>query len=73
LKGQKELPPPLRRVIGDMSDTAKVLLGLDILPYSAKLNQINYSTRLYQDTDLESEYPTTHSPWENPGAQQNTR
>ena len=32
----KELPPPLRRVIGDMSDTDKVLLGLDILPYSAK-------------------------------------
>ena len=32
----KELPPPLRRVIGDMSDTDKVLLGLDILPYRAK-------------------------------------
>ena len=32
----KELPPPLRRVIGDMSDTAKVLLGLDIQPYSAR-------------------------------------
>ena len=26
----KELPPPLRRVIGDLSDTDKVLLGLDI-------------------------------------------
>ena len=32
----KELPPPLRRVIGDMSDTGKVLLGLDIQPYSTK-------------------------------------
>ena len=32
----KELPPPLRRVIGDLSDTAKVLLGLDIQPYSTK-------------------------------------
>ena len=32
----KELPPPLRRIIGDLSDTDKVLLGLDILPYSAK-------------------------------------
>ena len=32
----RELPPPLRRVIGDMSDTDKVLLGLDILPYSAE-------------------------------------
>jgi len=26
----KELPPPLRRVIGDLSDTSKVLLGLDV-------------------------------------------
>jgi len=30
----KELPPPLRRVIGDLSDTAKVLIGLDIQPYT---------------------------------------
>ena len=28
----KQLPSPLRRVIGDLSDTEKVLLGLDILP-----------------------------------------
>jgi circadian clock protein KaiB len=26
----KELPPPLRRIIGDLSDTEKVLLGLDL-------------------------------------------
>lgn len=26
----KALPPPLRRVIGDLSDTEKVLLGLDL-------------------------------------------
>jgi circadian clock protein KaiB len=26
----KTLPPPLRRVIGDLSDTDQVLLGLDI-------------------------------------------
>jgi circadian clock protein KaiB len=32
----KELPPPLRRVIGDLSDTEKVLLGLDIMPLSTK-------------------------------------
>ena len=31
----KELPPPLRRIIGDLSDTDKVLLGLDIQPYIA--------------------------------------
>lgn len=32
----KELPPPLRRIIGDLSDREKVLLGLDILP------EVNY-------------------------------
>lgn len=28
----KQLPPPLRRVIGDLSDREKVLLGLDLRP-----------------------------------------
>lgn len=28
----KALPPPLRRVIGDLSDKEKVLLGLDLKP-----------------------------------------
>jgi circadian clock protein KaiB len=28
----KELPPPLRRVIGDLSDKEKVLLGLAVEP-----------------------------------------
>ena len=28
----KELPLPIRRVIGDLSDMDKVLLGLDIVP-----------------------------------------
>jgi circadian clock protein KaiB len=28
----KQLPPPLRRIIGDLSDKDKVLLGLDLLP-----------------------------------------
>jgi len=31
----KRLPPPLRRVIGDLSDTEKVLLGLDVWPEAA--------------------------------------
>ncbi len=26
----KELPPPIRRIIGDLSDTERVLLGLDL-------------------------------------------
>ena len=30
----KELPPPLSRVIGDLSNTEKVLLGLDLQPYA---------------------------------------
>lgn len=28
----KELPPPLRRIIGDLSDADRVLLGLDLGP-----------------------------------------
>jgi circadian clock protein KaiB len=27
----RELPPPVRRIIGDLSDTNQVLLGLDLL------------------------------------------
>ncbi len=30
----KSLPPPIRRIIGDLSDSEKVLLGLDILAHS---------------------------------------
>ncbi len=28
----KQLPPPVRRVIGDLSDKQKVLAGLDVIP-----------------------------------------
>lgn len=28
----KELPPPLRRIIGDLTDREKALIGLDIIP-----------------------------------------
>ncbi|MBK1650063.1 circadian clock KaiB family protein [Rhabdochromatium marinum] len=28
----KTLPPPLRRIVGDLSNVNRVLLGLDILP-----------------------------------------
>lgn len=31
----KHLPPPLRRIIGDLSDTEKVLLGLNLSPAPA--------------------------------------
>lgn len=33
------LPPPLRRIIGDLSDTEKVLLGLDLQPATDTKNQ----------------------------------
>lgn len=28
----KKLPPPVRKIIGDLSDTERVLIGLDLLP-----------------------------------------
>jgi circadian clock protein KaiB len=34
----KELPPPLRRVIGDLSDKEKVLLGLEVRPVQSNSN-----------------------------------
>jgi circadian clock protein KaiB len=30
----RALPPPLRRIVGDLSDTEKVLVGLDLEPYT---------------------------------------
>jgi len=30
----KELPPPIRRVIGELSDTERVLLGLGLHPFT---------------------------------------
>ncbi|HVL82284.1 MAG TPA: circadian clock KaiB family protein [Actinomycetota bacterium] len=32
----KELPPPMRRLIGDLSDTEKVLVGLNIQPLAVR-------------------------------------
>jgi hypothetical protein len=32
--GEKQLPPPTRRFIGDLSDMDKVLVGLDLQPRS---------------------------------------
>lgn len=34
----KDLPPPLRKVIGDLSDRNKVLLGLDLIGAQRKNN-----------------------------------
>ena len=28
----RQLPPPLKKIIGDLSNTEKVLVGLDLLP-----------------------------------------
>lgn len=35
----KQLPPPLRRVIGDLSDKDKVLLGLELRPAIANADR----------------------------------
>lgn len=35
----RKLPPPLRRVIGDLSDTERVLVGLDVRDASGALYQ----------------------------------
>ncbi len=32
----KRLPPPLRKFIGDLADTEKILVGLDVRPKSEK-------------------------------------
>lgn len=29
---ERKLPPPVRRILGDLSDREKVLLGLDLVP-----------------------------------------
>ncbi|MGM0517618.1 MAG: circadian clock KaiB family protein [Pseudomonadota bacterium] len=34
----KVLPPPLRRIIGDLSDSERVLIGLDIHPRPDELH-----------------------------------
>lgn len=34
----RRLPPPLKRVIGDLSNTEKVLVGLDIRPRTVSLS-----------------------------------
>ncbi|PSF39469.1 circadian clock protein KaiB [Aphanothece hegewaldii CCALA 016] len=34
----KQLPPPLQRIIGDLTDRQKVILGLDIMRYDAEFN-----------------------------------
>jgi circadian clock protein KaiB len=34
----KQLPPPLRRVIGDLSDSEKILLGLELRQVDALLD-----------------------------------
>ena len=37
----KHLPPPLRRVIGDLTDKEKLLLGLDVRPIAAPRPTVN--------------------------------
>lgn len=41
----KELPPPLRRITGDLSDTEQILLGLDLLPHIESQKQEEISSQ----------------------------
>ena len=45
----KDLPPPLKRVIGDLSNRDKVLLGLDIQPQNASTSEKNKNEGANQD------------------------
>ena len=40
----KILPPPVRRIIGDLSDREKVLIGLDLLYDELSDNEMFYSS-----------------------------
>lgn len=35
----KELPHPIRRIIGDLSDSERVLLGLDLRPFAEEIRE----------------------------------
>jgi circadian clock protein KaiB len=35
----RKLPEPIRKIIGDLSDTEKVLVGLDILPHKLETTE----------------------------------
>ena len=37
----KELPRPLRRLIGDMSDEKRVLIGLDLRPRGVRSSRVD--------------------------------
>lgn len=41
----RRLPPPLRKVIGDLSNTERVLVGLDLKPRKLKLLEVTDEKR----------------------------
>jgi circadian clock protein KaiB len=50
----KKLPPPIRRIIGDMSDKDRVLLGLDLRPRGEKktgTSERKLSTESHEQAD----------------------
>jgi circadian clock protein KaiB len=52
----KILPPPVRRIIGDLSDRERVLIGLDLL-----YEELNEETFGYQDDPMLAEPSVTPS------------
>ena len=52
----KILPPPVRRIIGDLSDREKVLIGLDLLYDELAESETSSSVlRTYGDEDINGE------------------
>ena len=56
----KILPPPVRRIIGDLSDRERVLIGLDLL-YD-ELADNAFSSGYVDAVDEENDTSTPHSP-----------
>ena len=56
----KILPPPVRRIIGDLSDRERVLIGLDLL-YD-ELADNAFSSGFLDSVDEENDTPDSESP-----------
>jgi circadian clock protein KaiB len=56
----KILPPPVRRIIGDLSDRERVLIGLDLL--YEELTEEGLGMASYADADTLPDEPPADSP-----------
>ncbi len=52
----KILPPPVRRIIGDLSDRERVLIGLDLLYEElSEIQSLNFNDGSFSDEDIRKE------------------